>query len=247
MIKIRDGLNLSAPFLCLADSREFGASSVFETVDELGAKSVAQKVNLDAMIKREDFAREIKGTTAQRIITELKLSDLLPTAAIRRQLRKPEFQRETNHWTPGQVVKLVTSFLDEDVIPSIILWRSDNFIFVIDGAHRLSALCAWIQNDYGDGAESKTFYSDEISQEQKRVAARVRKALDTTIGPYASLDRLVGQAAPGKAGARAGSMNTQPIVVQTVKGTSKAAEDSFFAINKQGTAHTFPKLGSKLT
>ncbi|MDR7035237.1 DUF262 domain-containing protein [Mesorhizobium sp. BE184] len=197
---------------------------------------MAQRVNLDAMIRREDFAKEIKGTVAPRIVTELKLSDLLPSAAIRRQLRKPEFQRETNHWTPDQVVKLVTSFLDEDVIPSIILWRSANFIFVIDGAHRLSALCAWIQNDYGDGTESKTFYSDEISQEQKRVATRVRKALDTTIGTYASLDRLVGQAALGKAGERAGSMNTQPIVVQTVKGTSKAAEDSFFAINKQGTA-----------
>ena len=58
---------------------------------------MAQKVNLDAMIQREDFAREIKGTVAPSIIRELKLSDLLPTAAIRRQMRKPEFQRETNH------------------------------------------------------------------------------------------------------------------------------------------------------
>jgi hypothetical protein len=197
---------------------------------------MAQRVNLDAMIRREDFAREIKGTTAPRIITELKLSDLLPSAAIRRQLRKPEFQRETNHWTPDQVLKLVTSFLDEDVIPSIILWRSANFIFVIDGAHRLSALCAWIQDDYGDGIETKSFYSDEISQEQKRVAARVRKAVNSAVGTYASLDQLVGRAAAGKAGERAGSMNTQPIVVQTVKGSAKAAEDSFFAINKQGTA-----------
>lgn len=197
---------------------------------------MAHRVNLDAMIKREDFARENRGDVAPRTITELKLSDLLPSAAIRRQLRKPEFQRETNHWTPDQVVKLVTSFLDEDVIPSIILWRSVNYIFVIDGAHRLSALCAWIQDDYGDGTESKTFYSDEISQEQRRVAERVRKAINTAVGTYASLDRLVGEAAAGMAGVRAGAMNSQPIVVQTVKGTSKAAEDSFFAINKQGTA-----------
>ncbi|MFZ2468417.1 MAG: DUF262 domain-containing protein [Parvibaculum sedimenti] len=197
---------------------------------------MAQRVNLDAMIPREDFAREIKGaTTAPRNITELKLSDLLPDAAIRRQLRKPEFQRETNHWKPDQVVKLITSFLDEDVIPSIILWRSANFIFVIDGAHRLSALCAWIQDDYGFGTASKTLYSDEISDEQKRVDERVRKMIKS-VGTYADLDRLVGKAAPGKAGERAGAMNTQPIIVQTVKGTAKAAEDSFFAINKQGTA-----------
>lgn len=91
---------------------------------------MVQRVNLDAMIRREDFAREIKDGPAPSIIRELKLSDLLPTAAIRRQLRKPEFQRETNHWTPDQVLKLLTSFLDGDVIPSIILWRSANFVFV---------------------------------------------------------------------------------------------------------------------
>jgi hypothetical protein len=71
---------------------------------------MAQKVNLDAMIRREDFAREIKGAPAPSIIRELKLSDLLPSAAIRRQLRKPEFQRETNHWTHDQVLKLLTAF-----------------------------------------------------------------------------------------------------------------------------------------
>jgi hypothetical protein len=126
--------------------------------------------------------------------------------------------------------------LDGDVIPSIILWRSTNFVFVIDGAHRLSALCAWIQDDYGDGVASKAFYSDEISGEQKRVAARIRKLINAEIGTYASLDGLVGRASSGKGGARAGSMNTRPIVVQTVEGNAKVAEDSFFAINSQGTA-----------
>lgn len=100
-------------------------------------------VSLDAMIRHEDFAREIKGAPAPGIIRELKLSDLLPNSAIRRQLRKPEFQRETNHWSPPQVLKFLISFIDGAMIPSIILWRSTNFVFVIDGAHRLSALCAW--------------------------------------------------------------------------------------------------------
>jgi hypothetical protein len=200
---------------------------------------MVQRVNLDAMIRREDFAREIKGAAAPStpsIIRELKLSDLLPTAAIRRQLRKPEFQRETNHWTHDQVLKLLTSFVDGDVIPSIILWRSTNFIFVIDGAHRLSALCAWMQDDFGDGTESKNFYSDELSIEQKKVAARIRKSINAAIGTYGSLDGLVGKAAADRAGIRAGAMNTRPIVVQTVEGNAKVAEDSFFAINSQGTA-----------
>jgi hypothetical protein len=110
---------------------------------------MAQRVNLDAMIRREDFAREIKDAPAPETIRELNISQLLPNSAIRRQLRKPEFQRETNHWTPDQVVKFLSSFIDGDVIPSIILWRSTNFIFVIDGAHRLSALCAWVLTTTG--------------------------------------------------------------------------------------------------
>ena len=196
---------------------------------------MAQRVNLDAMIRREDFAREIKGAPAPETIRELNISQLLPNSAIRRQLRKPEFQRETNHWTPEQVVKFLTSFIDGDVIPSIILWRSTNFIFVIDGAHRLSALCAWISNDYGDGTTSKSFYSDEISREQKRVAERTRKLVERTIGKYEDLDSLVGKASADVAGKRAGAMNTRPIFLQTVVGDAKVAEDSFFAINSQGT------------
>jgi hypothetical protein len=93
-----------------------------------------------------------------------------------------------------------------------------------------------MQNDYGDGTESKNFYSDEISDEQKKIAARVRKTIGSTIGTYESLDGLVGKTAADKAGVRAGAMNTRPIVVQTVEGNAKVAEDSFFAINSQGTA-----------
>lgn len=196
---------------------------------------MAQKVNLDAMIRREDFAREIKDAPAPDIIRELKLGDLLPGAAIRRQLRKPEFQRETNHWSPDQVLKFLKSFIDGDVIPSIILWRSTNFVFVIDGAHRLSALCAWIGNDYGAGDQSKAFYNDQITSDQKRVADRIRKMVGKSIGTYDELDKLVGKPTTDIVGRRAGAMNTRPIIIQTVVGNAKTAEDSFYAINTQGT------------
>jgi hypothetical protein len=55
------------------------------------------------------------------------------------------------------------------------------------------------------------------------------------IGKYADLDRLVGKVATDKSGIRAGAMNTRPIIVQTVDGDAEVAEDSFFAINTQGT------------
>ena len=121
------------------------------------------------------------------------------------------------------------------MIPSIILWRSTNFIFVIDGAHRLSALCAWISDDYGDRTESKALYSDQISAEQSRIAERVRRMVERGIGKYSVLDQMIGKPATDKAGARAGAMNTRPIFLQTVVGNARAAEDSFFAINTQGT------------
>lgn len=148
-------------------------------------------VNLDAMIKREDFAREIKDEPAPETIRELNLSMLLPDAPIRRLLRKPDFQRETNHWTPDQVLHFIRSFLDGAVIPGVILWRSTNFVFVIDGAHRLSALCAWISDDYGDRALSSAFYGGEISKEQKKIANRVRMLIDKNAGSFKSLETLV--------------------------------------------------------
>ncbi|WP_305465013.1 DUF262 domain-containing protein [Photobacterium leiognathi] len=74
-------------------------------------------------------------------------------------LRKPDFQRETNEWTPEKVKDLVASFLDGDLIPAIILWKfGDSFTFVIDGGHRISALAAWVNNDYGDKAISLKYY-----------------------------------------------------------------------------------------
>jgi hypothetical protein len=196
---------------------------------------MAQRVNLDAMIKREDFAREIKDAPPPETIRELNLSMLLPNAPIRRQLRKPDFQRETNHWTPDQVLHFIKSFLDGAVIPGVILWRSTNFIFVIDGAHRLSALCAWMSDDYGDRAESKSFYNDDIPNLQERIAKRIRYMIDRQIGNFKSLEIMVGKPSGDVAGRRAGGMFTRPIFLQTVVGDAKVAEDSFFAINSQGT------------
>ncbi len=196
---------------------------------------MAQRVNLDAMIRREDFAREVGEESAPEIIRELKITDLLQDAPIRRLLRKPDFQRETNHWKPDQVLRLLTSFIDGDVIPAIILWRSTNYVFVIDGAHRLSALCAWISDDYGQGPISSAFYGGAIPLEQRKIGDRMRNTINRQIGSFASLNDLVGKRAEGSASRRAGGMFTRPIYLQQVVGTAKVAEDSFFAINTQGT------------
>lgn len=187
------------------------------------------------MIRREDFARQIDNEPSPDILRELTVSLLLPASPIRRLLRKPDFQRETNHWTPDQVVRFLVSFVDGAVIPSIILWRSTNFLFVIDGAHRLSALCAWIGDDYGDRTESRSFYSDEISREQKRIADRTRRLVNSHVGSFSSLTDLIGKASDDLATRRGSAMYARPIYIQQVVGSATIAEDSFFAINTQGT------------
>src|SRR5689334_13891480 len=145
---------------------------------------MTEAVNLDAMIQRDDFAVEGPQVASAEPIQALSVETLSPNGMLVPLLRKPDFQRETNHWTPAQVLSFLESFLDNELIPSIILWRSQSFVFVIDGGHRLSALRAWIEDDYGDGHISLKFYSNEIGQGQRKVAAKTRKLIEESIGKY---------------------------------------------------------------
>src|SRR5215472_11329586 len=120
--------------------------------------TMPQRVILDAMIPRADFEVEDVQQVTQQRFQDFPISRLEDDSPIRLLLRKPDFQRETNHWSPEQVVTFIASFLDDELIPSLILWYSPSYIFVIDGGHRLSALRAWMNDDYGDRAVSLQFY-----------------------------------------------------------------------------------------
>ena|ERR1051326_7252881 len=141
---------------------------------------MANRVNLDAMIPREDFAiEENQQHATEDHITEFQITHLRPDSAILKLLRKPDFQRETSHWTPQQIASFIASFLDNEVIPSLIFWDSASYIFVLDGGHRLSALRAWIEDDYGDTVISSKFYEgQEISKDQKLMAKRTRSLVE---------------------------------------------------------------------
>ena len=112
-----------------------------------GSKSF---VNLDALIPRADLFEHPDAVVADA--PSLRLTDLEPGLTYN-LLRKPDFQRETANWTPTQVHGLIQTFCDSDIIPAIILWQNGNQVFVVDGAHRLSALIAWVRNDYGAGPQ----------------------------------------------------------------------------------------------
>ena len=147
-----------------------------------GGKPVA-KVNLDALIPRENFEIERKGEEAPTK-TEVQLSELVPNAFFYEALRKPDFQRETDDWSSDRVVDLIGTFLKGELIPAVVLWRNRDLYFVIDGAHRLSALIAWVHDDYGDKALSAKFADYDIDDEQLEVARETRVKVRKLYGTY---------------------------------------------------------------
>jgi hypothetical protein len=203
--------------------------------DGAGNDAMAQRVNLDAMIPRADFATEDQEYTLQ-LFKDFPIAHMDETSSVLKLLRKPDFQRETNHWSPEQIVTFIESFLDNQLIPALILWKSPTYIFVIDGGHRLSALRAWMTDDYGDGAISLAFYGGEISDEQKRIARRTKNLVEAAIGRYTALKALVGNtAATPQQKKRTSNLVTRTLDLQWVLGNADVAETSFFNINSQGT------------
>lgn len=213
-------------YFCLAHDPETRA---------IRGDEMAQRVTLDAMIPRADFGREGQELTHQ-LFRDFPIGNLDETSPVRLLLRKPDFQRETNHWSAEQIASFVASFLDNELIPAIILWKSSSFIFVIDGGHRLSALRSWMADDYGDGSISHQFYGGEIPDEQRNIAKKARTLIENRVGRFATIKSMVGStsATPEQA-RRASNLVTRALDLQWVQGNADVAETSFFKINSQGT------------
>ncbi|HKU74963.1 MAG TPA: hypothetical protein VJR02_13710, partial [Pyrinomonadaceae bacterium] len=79
---------------------------------------MAENINLDALIPREDF--EINEGAETPIKSDLQISDLHEDAFFYASLRKPDFQRETLEWDTKRVLGLIRSFINNDLIPGII-------------------------------------------------------------------------------------------------------------------------------
>jgi hypothetical protein len=193
------------------------------------------KVNLDALIPREDFEVEEVINSGKKKET-ISIEDIKADSFFFTNLRKPDFQRETNEWDGEKVTELIRSFIAGDLIPAIILWRSTGgYLFVIDGSHRLSALAAWVNDDYGDGQASKFFYDGIVSDEQLEVARETRKLVDKAVGSYG--DYRLALTHPDKVRPEivryAKNLGALAIQLQWVEGDARKAESSFFKINQQ--------------
>jgi hypothetical protein len=171
-------------------------------------------------------------------ITSMPVTGLEPKGWLYPALRKPDFQRETSNWSSDQVADLISTFLRRELIPAVILWRSGQDVFVIDGAHRLSALISWVHDDYGDGDVSKEFFQSTIPEQQLQAAQRTREIINSTIGSYR--EHKDANERPDRARPeileRAQRLGWQNIEVQWIRSADHhRAEKSFFRINQGGT------------
>lgn len=198
-------------------------------------------VTLDALVPREDF--EILSTLGSsgntRNKSTLSIEDLKYDSFFFSALRKPIFQRETNEWDLNKVCSMIESFVRGELVPAIILWRNQGgYIFVIDGAHRLSSLGAWINDDYGDGEISLQYYGNYISSEQQDSAQKTRELVDRKIGSFNEImqicrnPNITDDIYKREIAKNLGALALQ---LQWVDGDSSKAEDSFLKINQSAT------------
>lgn len=193
------------------------------------------KVNLDALIPREDFEVQENINPGKKKDT-ISIEDIKTDSFFFLTIRKPDFQRETNEWDSQKICEFIKSFIEGDLIPAIILWRSSGgYLFVIDGSHRLSALSAWVNDDYGDGKTSKEFYDGIIPNEQLKIAEESRKLVNKTVGSYQ--DFKLAMIHPEKVNQEvakyAKNLAALAIQLQWVEGNAINAESSFLKINQK--------------
>jgi hypothetical protein len=198
-------------------------------------EEMADVVNLDALIPREDFNSEEGVAAGQKGKTDASKTDLTPGENFYSTLRKPDFQRETAAWSPEAICSFLESFIDGDLIPAVICWQSASRLsFVIDGAHRLSAVIAYLLDDYGAGDASIKSYDNKIPLDQRKVHDKTRALVNSRIGSYK--DMMAESKNPGsnpRLTGRSRALGNSKIPLLWVQGNdSTRAERAFLTINQ---------------
>lgn len=198
---------------------------------------MADKINLDTLIPREDLALVGEQSRGWKKKESITATDLCANEFFLLNLFKPDFQRETTDWDYTKICDFINSFLQGELIPAVILWQSaDGKIFVIDGAHRLSSLIAWINDDYGDGFISRKSYYGSIPDSQLELAKKARLHIEKNVGKYCEVKRAL--TAPDMYEKltvdKARLLSSAGIQLQWVPGSDvHSAEKSFLNINQK--------------
>ncbi len=187
------------------------------------AISVAKRnvANLDALLPRQDLFAPVEPLTTK--FASLNLSNLMP-GIVFDLLTKPDFQRETANWSPEVIADLVDTFAAGRIIPAIILWQNGQKIFVVDGAHRISALIAWVHDDYGAGSRSIKSFGHKIPPVQVEMADKTRALVESKVMKFEDYAK------------KFGGQLLREIETQWIQGADAAqAATAFLRINQGGT------------
>ncbi|PLT32531.1 DUF262 domain-containing protein [Bacillus sp. V5-8f] len=168
------------------------------------------------------------------------------------RLRKPEFQRPTFCWQDEKYINLLKALQNNRVIPGVIFWlnTSTGHIFVLDGAHRLSAIRAWFLDDWGDSQKALAY--NYLEEDEKAAANRLRALISNNIGSFndcVEAGKIYREAVDNRKdpfevldeatvlkGRFSYNLSTSlNIPIQWVVGDYKVAEESFLNINTGGT------------
>lgn len=201
--------------------------------------SMPDVVNLDALIPREDFiAPDTGGASGEGGKASASTTDLKRGESFFETLRKPDFQRETAAWSPAHVCDFIKAFVSNDLVPSVICWQSPSRLtFIIDGAHRLSAIIAWLQDDYGAGTRSVEFYG-KISPEQERVHSKTRQLVEREVGSYVQwrTETSTPGSFPQLSSVVRGLAHAKVPLLWVPGSDATKAEKAFFTINQSAVA-----------
>lgn len=200
---------------------------------------MTDKINLDSLIPREDLALVGEQSRGWKKKESITATDLCADEFFLLNLFKPDFQRETTDWDYTKICDFVSSFLQGELIPAVILWQSaDGKIFVIDGAHRLSSLIAWINDDYGDGPISRRSYYGSIPDGQVDLAQKARLYIEKNVGKYSEVKRALTDPDlyEKQTVDKARLLSSAGIQLQWVPGSDvHSAEKSFLNINQKAS------------
>lgn len=149
-------------------------------------------VHLDHLIPKENIyysppkASDRVEKIARKKYEIIGYRVILEGSGLFSNLRKPDFQRQTNAWTPQKCVDFLDSVLRGWLVPHVILWEKpgSSIRYILDGAHRVSVVKAWMENDWGDSVEARHHYSRQDREKIEEAAEETRRLVKKQIGDF---------------------------------------------------------------
>lgn len=157
---------------------------IFISLKNVGWRKEMNSLNLDFLIKKEQVGEEDRSSIKinEKNNNIISLNDLLGGSAFLSSIRKPIHQRQIS-WEMSTIINYLEGVIEGGTVVIVhVLKLNDDKVLLIEGAHRLSALIGWVNDDYGDGTLS--IKNNNITEEDRQNAEKIRSYINDRIGAY---------------------------------------------------------------